>query len=191
MFKKNIPNLLSLLRIISAPVFLYFFFFGDLAVALSIFAAAGITDVFDGILARKYGWVTSAGKILDPLADKLVQTCVLIALAYSKIINYAILAIFVIKELLTLIGAILVWRKKSVIAVSNTFGKISTVSFYIAMGVIMLINTLKKAVNINLLFERITVITLCVVTAALAVIAIAEYIIKYRKYVFEDKNGGN
>lgn len=80
----NLPNQLTLLRVILIPVFVLFFyldFSGNYFVALAIFAIASLTDFFDGRIARKYNLVTNLGKFLDPIADKvLVSTAFIIML---------------------------------------------------------------------------------------------------------------
>jgi cardiolipin synthase len=143
MLKKNIPNILSALRILSVPIFLYFYFSNTknhLIVACTVFVIAGLTDVIDGFIARRFNLITSLGKILDPLADKLVQTGVLVALTISRILPIPIVAIFVAKELFTLIGSLLIYKKRAFITVSNVFGKLSTLSFYFSMAIIMLLS---------------------------------------------------
>ena len=65
----NLPNLLSLFRIVLTPLFIIFLFSDDRLLALIIFAVAAITDAYDGHLARKYNQITPQGKFLDPLAD--------------------------------------------------------------------------------------------------------------------------
>ena len=77
---KNISNILSIIRICLVFVFLALFFTDNVLLALIVFLVAGATDIIDGYLARKYNWVTALGKILDPVADKLMQCTVLICL---------------------------------------------------------------------------------------------------------------
>ena len=78
---KHIPNILSILRLMLVGVFIYTYFNVGKYVALTVFIFAGATDVLDGILARKFNWITNVGKILDPIADKSMQITVLICLA--------------------------------------------------------------------------------------------------------------
>ncbi|MBU1148502.1 CDP-diacylglycerol--glycerol-3-phosphate 3-phosphatidyltransferase [Patescibacteria group bacterium] len=84
----NMPNKLTLLRILIAPVFLYFFIIEDFhmrLVALGLFIIAALTDLADGYYARKYGIITGFGKFMDPLADKILVASALlsfIALGY-------------------------------------------------------------------------------------------------------------
>lgn len=186
MKRKYIPNILSLIRLLAVPAFLTNFFMsynGHLIVALIIFIGAGLTDVVDGYLARRFGWVTEAGKILDPLADKLLQTAVLLALTIAKYIHIAIIIVFVMKELFTLIGSMLIYRKRAVITVSNVFGKLSTLSFYFSMAIVMLLCLL----GVDGLAFGIPVTVLCVVTVAFAILAIVKYIDIYKKYLLKNE----
>ncbi len=71
----NLPNILTISRMVMIPVFIMFFylhFTGHYFVAWTVFALAGITDLFDGLIARKYNQVTNLGKFLDPIADKVL-----------------------------------------------------------------------------------------------------------------------
>ena len=68
----NLPNKLTMLRIICVPVFCVLYAKGMYVAALIVFAAASLTDMLDGYIARKYDLVTNFGKIMDPLADKIL-----------------------------------------------------------------------------------------------------------------------
>ena len=69
---RHIPNILSGLRILMVGAFIYFFVNEQYLICLIIYAAAFLTDLLDGYLARRFGWTTDVGKVLDPLADKLM-----------------------------------------------------------------------------------------------------------------------
>ncbi len=77
----TLPNVLTFLRIALAPVFLALYVKGDLVRALAAFAAAAATDVLDGLVARALDQKTRLGALLDPIADKLLAACALVALA--------------------------------------------------------------------------------------------------------------
>lgn len=86
---KNIPNYLTLLRIVIIPIIVITFYFDDKVFAHQLsailFACASITDFLDGYLARKYGWKSKIGMMLDPVADKLLITSILLMLVkFSK-----------------------------------------------------------------------------------------------------------
>lgn len=139
----TIPNLLSLLRILLLPVYLWIIFNvedkKDFYWAAGIILFSGITDLLDGFIARKFNQITELGKLLDPVADKLTQA----ALAFSLVIYYpkmwlvAILLFF--KELFMLVsGWLLLKRKKQKLDGAKWFGKVSTAVFYGTMFLILL-----------------------------------------------------
>lgn len=137
----NIPNMLSIFRIILIPVFLVLYigaaeqpYFIIAAVVLLI---SGVTDVLDGFIARKYKMVTQFGKIIDPLADKLTQlsVCIAVSLRYPWLTIF--LAVVVLKEVLMLIAGTRLMVKKVKITSSQWFGKAGTVIFYVVMLLIV------------------------------------------------------
>lgn len=132
----NIPNMLTTLRIFLVPVYLYFFYSGyenNILFAGLIFILAGITDILDGYIARKYDLGTKLGAILDPFADKLMIFTILITFATSGIIPMWILVALSIKEIALIIGGgILFLFKGKQVLPSNKFGKVATTSFYAA-----------------------------------------------------------
>ena len=83
---KNIPNILSLIRLLLVPVFVLLFFAEKTFAAAAVFVISGITDVLDGFIARKFGFISNLGKVLDPLADKLTQMSAFVCLYIAKLI---------------------------------------------------------------------------------------------------------
>ncbi|MBR2181146.1 MAG: CDP-alcohol phosphatidyltransferase family protein, partial [Oscillospiraceae bacterium] len=91
----NIPNLLSIFRMCLVPVFVVVFFSDSphaYAYAAGVYALAGITDVLDGIIARKFNLITKLGKILDPLADKMMTITVFVCISIAGLIPWWIIA---------------------------------------------------------------------------------------------------
>ena len=91
----NLPNLLTSIRILLVPALLIAFFRSPRdrqLPSLIIFLAAGLTDCLDGYIARKFNQITSLGKILDPIADKLLTASTLLCLAWLKAISWVSLA---------------------------------------------------------------------------------------------------
>lgn len=127
---KNIPNVLSVIRIILVGVFVYTFFCVNHTVALIVFLLAGATDVVDGYLARRNNWITDLGKILDPCADKLMQCTVLVSLYIKHFIPLWFVIPFFAKEIITLFTGLLVIKKRSVVVVSKWYGKLTVCLFY-------------------------------------------------------------
>ena len=95
----NFPNLLSLLRIILTPLFIIFLFSDDRLIALIVFVVAAITDAYDGHLARKYNQITSQGKFLDPLADKILVLSAFFSFAFIGIIDFWMVGIITFRDM--------------------------------------------------------------------------------------------
>src|ERR1041385_7634031 len=77
-------NQLTILRIVFVPAFIIFLVYREMALALATFVLAGITDVLDGIIARRFGQKTSIGAVLDPLADKLLMASSILILSLPQ-----------------------------------------------------------------------------------------------------------
>ncbi len=174
---KYIPNILSVIRIILAFVFaaIFIWWYPDGAVwAAVIFVVAGISDVVDGILARRFGWITNAGKILDPVADKLMQCISLICLVARDVLPLWILLVVIIKELMMGCGAIILFKKSHEIGVAKHFGKAYTVLFY---AVVFLFLIAGESISEN----TIATFLLCAMMAVAGVGALVLYYISYLK----------
>lgn len=169
---KYIPNILSVIRLLLVGAFVYCYFSINVYLALAVFVLAGVTDVLDGILARKFNWITNVGKILDPIADKSMQCTVLLCMAIGAdhLIPWWLAAFFIIKEVLLGVGAIFVFKKKDTVVSSKWFGKLAVCVFY---ATIFIIITLKPA--------RPIVILLSLITIGFALGAFVSYIRKYTK----------
>ena len=98
------------------PVFVVVFFSGidnAHAYAAAIYALAGITDVLDGIIARKFNLITRLGKILDPLADKMMTITVFVCLSFSNIIKWWVIALIFAKDILLIAGGVKLYKEMS------------------------------------------------------------------------------
>ena len=185
----NIPNMLSVIRILLIPVFIVFYMKADsehydyYAYAASALIASGLSDLFDGVIARKFNQITELGKILDPIADKLTQLAVVIFVAIklnNSILSLALMG-FVIKEVLMLVGGFIILRKKIAMQASKWYGKIATAVFYVVMAAIAL-------------FEGIpTEIAFVMILVALAfmLVAFVGYINDFVRIMRENKRSTN
>jgi cardiolipin synthase len=127
---RNIPNLLSGLRILMVPLFIYYYLSSSVSIAVVIFIAAGITDLLDGFIARKYHLISIIGTLLDPLADKLMLLSVLTCMTIKGIMPIWVTTIMYSKELfLVITSALLYFKHEKRATPSNVFGKLATVSF--------------------------------------------------------------
>ncbi|MEA4831036.1 CDP-diacylglycerol--glycerol-3-phosphate 3-phosphatidyltransferase [bioreactor metagenome] len=132
--KKNIPNILSVFRIFLVPLFAALFLTDYpkyITHAGVVFVLAGATDVVDGFLARKNGWITDVGKLIDPLADKLMSMTALACLAIKEKIYSMIVIIVIIKEIVMILGSALILKKRKIYVKSNAFGKAATFSLFL------------------------------------------------------------
>jgi cardiolipin synthase len=132
----NIPNLLTTLRFILIPAFIYFFYSNmayGIETAIAIFLLSGITDTLDGYIARRYNQITKLGIVLDPLADKLMLITVLVSISISNDIPIWIVGIVIVKEMLMIIGAFWLMNKRDAVIPANRLGKVTTLLFYIAI----------------------------------------------------------
>lgn len=118
----NVPNALTMVRMLLIPVYWVLFMNDHRYIALAVFALASLTDLLDGYIARKYHLVTDFGKLMDPLADKLMVISVMLSLALKGLAPWPALLILLCKEgLMVLGGAVLL--KKGVVVYANKMGK--------------------------------------------------------------------
>ena len=133
--KKNriftIPNLLSLLRIAMIPLLLWLYLEKEAYLwTAAVVVLSGITDIVDGIIARKYGLISDLGKALDPVADKLTQIAMLYCLGTSFPEIQILLVILVVKEVVTGIMSLVSIRKTGKVEGAQWHGKVTTVLLY-------------------------------------------------------------
>jgi len=137
----NIANLLSCIRLLLVPIFARVFFSGRddaYTLAVVIFLIAGATDVLDGVIARRFNMITKLGRILDPLADKLMLFTVLVCTSVAGLIPYWITALYFLKELLQALGAVRLFRVARDMLPANNIGKLATFCFYVAIVTVIL-----------------------------------------------------
>jgi cardiolipin synthase len=101
---KSIPNMLSILRLLLVPVFLWLLIADQFLIAFLVLMFASFTDWLDGFIARKFNQITSLGKVLDPSADRLFILATLIGLTVNEIIPAWLAIVIVARDVLLLIG---------------------------------------------------------------------------------------
>ena len=164
----NIPNALTMLRLVLIPVFVYLFWKVDRKAALVVFLVASLTDMLDGMLARKLNQITDFGKLFDPLADKVMVLTALICQGLAGVFPWSAIIIVCCKELVTLLGRVFM-LSKNVVVYANYFGKTAQVFFIISL-VLSFFHDELAAQNLPL------DIILFWVTVGLALLAMAVYI---------------
>ena len=128
---KHIPNTLSAIRLIMVGIFAYFFQQENYLAAVLVYGAAFLTDILDGYLARHFHWITNLGKILDPLADKLMLLCSLFCFYWEGWLPLFIPLVAAIKELAMLLGGLMVLGKRKLVVVSDWWGKFDSVNLFL------------------------------------------------------------
>ena len=129
---KHVPNILTIIRFFLIPFILFFIFTEQYIPAFIVLTISGLTDVLDGIIARKFNCITNFGKLIDPLADKATQISILAALTFKGIIPLWMLIVVFVKEFAMIARASFLYGKELVVS-SRWFGKMATVIFYIAI----------------------------------------------------------
>lgn len=165
----NLPNGLTAVRILLAPALIAVFFASPAdrqLPAMCLFIAAGITDFLDGYFARRLNQVTGLGKILDPIADKLMSAAALVCLVCADVLPWFLLGVIVAKELYMAVGASLCLKNGLEVA-SDIYGKAATALFYPA---VLLAWPWHAAENVRALGRAL----ICV-SVALSVLAAAHY----------------
>ncbi len=147
----NVPNTLSLIRVFLAPLVLLFLSlkidsklipvlsdvsWGD-ALAAFVFIIAALTDMFDGLIARKYKLVTNLGKFIDPLADKVLVIAAMLALIEFQRLPAWIVMVIITREFIVT-GLRLVAAAEGVVIAASKGGKLKTVSQIIALTMLIL-----------------------------------------------------
>lgn len=174
----NLPNKLTVLRVIMIPFFVFFLLLEGGAnstwryVAAAIFIVASLTDLLDGKIARKYNLVTNFGKFMDPLADKLLVCSALICFTSTGQLAAWITIIIIAREFI-ISGFRLIAADNGIVIAASYWGKFKTVSQMIM--IILMIMDIQ-----NEIFQGL--ITLFVVIAvALTIISLVDYIVKNKK----------
>lgn len=167
-----IPNILSLIRILLIPAFIYLYLNEYKGAAILILIVSGFSDMADGLIARRFGMITELGKILDPIADKLNQAVIAVCLALKFPQVAPLFALFVIKELCMLCGGFVLLRSGQKPIAACWWGKLATVVFYTVMAMILVFGD--YAVGIKLPDYMITV--LVAVAALFMIFSFVNYI---------------
>lgn len=139
----NLPNKLTIIRIIMIPFFVAFLLFdiageADKWIALVLFCVASLTDLLDGKIARKYNQVTNFGKFMDPLADKLLVCTAMICLVSMDLLNVIVVLVIIAREFI-ISGFRLVASDNGIVIAASYWGKFKTVS-QMAMVIVLIMD---------------------------------------------------
>ncbi len=181
----NTPNKLTIARVIITPFFLFFFMSSiphRCLIACAIFGIAAITDAIDGKLARKNNQITTFGKLLDPVADKMLTTAALLAFIAEGICSVWPVFIILTREFI-ITSVRLVSAAQNVVVPANIWGKIKTATQMVFTVIIMLWGELVETFGfLRLNYHFVTNIMIWV-TAVLATVSGIIYLVQAKKTI--------
>ena len=166
----NIPNFITLGRIISVPVIFWLLLSGQSKIAFFVFVCAGISDAVDGYLAKRFHWDTELGSYLDPLADKLLIVSIFIALGVRNELPLWLVIAVVSRDILIVAAVLLAWLldqrvriKPLAVSKANTLAQIVLAATVLADG----------AFGLGLETGRVALVW---ITGALTLLSLAAYL---------------
>ncbi|MDE5939321.1 MAG: CDP-diacylglycerol--glycerol-3-phosphate 3-phosphatidyltransferase [Lachnospiraceae bacterium] len=176
----NLPNKLTIFRVILIPFFVVLLLFDitayDKWIALAIFIIASLTDFLDGYIARKYNLVTNFGKFMDPLADKLLVCSAMICLVELARIPAWVVIVIIAREFI-ISGFRLVASDNGVVIAASYWGKFKT-TFQILMICLMIADLPPLALVTQIVMW---------VALALTVISLVDYLVKNKSVMQDNK----
>lgn len=162
---RALPNLLTFLRVLLVPVMVVLVVGGFMRISLFLFVLSAITDYMDGFVARRYSGVTGMGTLLDPIADKVLTSALLISLSYVKMCDpYSVVLIVAREQAVT--GLRAVAASKGVIIPADRLGKVKT--FLIMVSILILLAGFRTAGEF-----------MVVISALVALVSGVNYFLKY------------
>lgn len=177
----NLPNKLTMFRVILIPFFVFFllvpdFMDGGKYIATVVFIIASLTDFFDGKIARKYGLVTNFGKFMDPLADKLLVSAALICLVEMRQLAAWIVIVIISREFI-ISGFRLIAAEQKVVIAASYWGKFKT-TFQMLMIIVLILDFEAE-------FFDILGVVLTYIALVLSIISLTDYLYKNKDIVKE------
>lgn len=169
----TIPNILSFFRILLIPIIVYLYVYANLPIwTIVVIAISGLTDVVDGFIARRCNMITDFGKALDPVADKLTQVTILACLIVRYNLMALLLGFMLVKEIISLILRIIVFKRTEDVHGAEWHGKVNTVLLYVVMSVHVIWYNIPSEISIICILSSLSMMILSSVlyTVAMAVI---------------------
>ena len=185
----NLPNRLTLLRVVLVPAFMVFELLpitgAHYFIAMAIFIAASLTDLFDGRIARRDNLITDFGKLMDPLADKVLVISALVGFVQLGFGDAWIVVLIIARELLVISLRLMAAGKGSVEA-ANIWGKMKTVSQMTAIIVVLFLNGLPLPSSLYAA-RFVTGYVFLWVAAGFTVVSGIQYLWLYKGYIDAQK----
>lgn len=175
----TIPNLLSVIRIMLIPIIIWLYVVKkDYYGAIAVIVVSGLSDVADGIIARKFNMVSDLGKIIDPIADKLTQAALIICLAFKYKLMIGLIVLFAIRETAMSAMGIVTIKRTDEVCSARWYGKLNTVVLYSVMVLLILLPNISKSIA-NILIMA---------TACIMIVTLVMYALFYRALLASKKD---
>ena len=133
----TVPNILSVIRLALVPVFLVLLLSGDYLAALIVLAVASVSDLLDGIIARRFNQVSRFGQLLDPAADRLFILATIIGLAVRDILPWWLLAVVLARDLMLMVLGVVLARHGFGPLPVHHLGKVATFCLFFALPLLL------------------------------------------------------
>ncbi|MCH5202422.1 MAG: CDP-alcohol phosphatidyltransferase family protein [Oscillospiraceae bacterium] len=172
----TIPNVLSFMRILLIVPFMIMFLYEKYVAAAIMIGVSGLTDCFDGFLARKLHQVSEFGKLLDPIADKLTLLAVGVAMCIMSPEIITIMVILIIKDILMIIGGSTLVKNKIKPPQARWYGKLGTILFYLSVCIIVVL----KIADIQIPYLSLILLS---ITAVSMIFALVKYFLLFLELV--------
>ena len=159
----TIPNFMSIFRIVLLPFIIWTYWKESYDIAVALLIVSAITDMLDGVIARKFNMVSDLGKMLDPLCDKLTQAALLVCLAFRYWYVWLVFALLVVKDItMSFLGAAAI-RHRGAVHSAQWYGKLCTVVLETVMAVLILFPHIPERIVVILLALCCAVILLSLI----------------------------
>ncbi len=167
----TIPNALSVVRILLIPLIFYLYLIReDYVLTAVVLAVSYLSDLADGVIARKFNMISNIGKILDPFADKLTQASMLVCIALSRSYAWILFALLAAKELLTAIAGYFAVRRTGVVSGAKWYGKVCTVALNMMFALLLFF-----------VHSESTAYVLMIICGGFMIVSTAAYVIFFTK----------
>lgn len=179
----NIPNFITIGRIISVPMIFWLLLTGQNGIAFFVFVCAGLSDAVDGWLAKRFNWTSELGAYLDPLADKLLIVSIFIALGVRGELPLWLVIAVVSRDILIVAAVLLAWLLDQPVRIKPlTVSKLNTLMQIVLAATVLA----DKAFDLSLDTTRIVLVWL---TGALTLLSLAAYLRAWFMHMAEEEKG--
>ncbi len=175
MTPSQLPNAITIARMVMALPLLWLLMNAQFQLAFAVALVAGASDLVDGYIARRYGWQSELGGLLDPIADKLLLSTCFFGLWWAQLLPGWLVAVVLLRDVIILLGARAWWRiERKFHAEPSGLGKSTTLAQLLLVGLV-----LARPAGLPILTDWIAPLALA--TAAITVLSGVDYVVRYSR----------